>query len=284
VEWNPPPDRPPIKSAITWGTHLGVKIVTVPAHIDAQLPANRGRSGLHEFIAKNTGIRRADGQYVLSCSSDLVFSPDLLQYLSRRELTPDAVYRALRVNARALPDGIPPQAAPERCRREVIFAEMVEFRAFLPPERLDDLFRTNALSLFGNDPKLRTIFDFTHDHGPLRIEAPVLRQFPHLIHTNAAGDFTLISGEGWLKLGGYLENDCRNYVDSWFCVNAARAGFAQVILPMRMCIYHQEHDNPPMQPFWETYSQLGKLTPPPNWGLADEPLKVEMIQVGAGQD
>jgi len=43
-EWNPPADRPPIKAAIDWGKHLGVKIVTVPGHIDAQLPANRGKS------------------------------------------------------------------------------------------------------------------------------------------------------------------------------------------------------------------------------------------------
>jgi hypothetical protein len=280
VEWNPPANRPPIKAVIKWGTHIGVKIVTVPGHIDARLPVNRGNSGLHEFIAKNTGIRRADGHFVLACTSDLVFSPELLQYLGRRELTADAVYRTTRINVRPLPDAMHPSEAPARCRQHVSNADLIGYRFHMPPELLERLFRSNVISVFGPDPKLRAIFDFKHDLEPLRFEAPLLRQFPHLIYVDAAGDFTLLSRDGWLKLGGYLENDCRNHVDAWFCFHAIKHDFAQVILPLHMCIYHQEHESSPLLPTWETLDTLSKLAQNPKWGLADENLGVEVIQVG----
>ena len=281
VEWNPPVDSPTIKSVIDWGSHIGVKIVTVPGRIDTELPVNRGRSGLHEFIAKNAGVRRADGQFVLACTSDLVFSPELIQYLGRRELSTDAVYRATRVNVRALPDGVAPTEAPVLCRREVLHAELLIGRCNMNPEGWEVLCQWNAIDLFGNSPTFREIFDLRHDHEPLRLEAPVLRHFPNLIHCNCAGDFTLVSREGWLKLGGYLENDCRNHVDAWFCFHAAKQGFAQVLLPLRMCVYHQEHEAPPLLPYFETLAKLNKLEQNPKWGLADEELSVEVIQVGA---
>jgi hypothetical protein len=284
VEWNPPADRPPIKSAINWGAHIGVKIITVPGRIDARLGVNRGKSGLHEFIAKNTGIRRADGQFVLSCNSDLVFSPDLFQFLGRRELSPDAVYRTTRINVRALPDGIAPADAPGACRRNTFGGDLLDDRYSFGPDSLDAFTPWNAFSAFPHDPTIREMFSFAHGLEPLRLEAPTLRQFPHLIYFNAAGDFTLLSHSGWHELSGYLENDCRNHVDSWLCYHAAKKGFAQVFLPLNMCIYHQEHAWPPLEPWMETLAKLSKLEPSPKWGLADEDLETEVIQVGAGKD
>jgi len=280
VEWNPPVDRPPIKQAINWGEHVGVKTVTVPASIDAQFPVNRGKSTLHEFIAKNAGIRRADGQFILSCTSDLVFSPELIQYLARRELTKDTVYRTTRVNVKALPDAVPPAQAPDFCRQNVLSVDTIGGRYAIDADGLEYLCRTNSMSILGFDFKLREIFDFTHDPDVFRLEAPALRRFPLLIFINGAGDFTLLSRDAWLNLGGYLETDCRNHVDAWFCYHAAKMGSAQTILPVRMCIYHQDHEQAPLLPFEETIQNLAKLNQTPNWGLAHEDLPWEVFQTG----
>ena len=284
VEWNPPADRPPIKSVIHWGKHIGVKIVTVPGRIDSQLPANRGKSGLHEFVAKNAGVRRADGRFVLCCTSDLVFSPELIHYLARRELSADAVYRTTRVNVRALPDAVPPSEAPALCRRETMSVDVLGGRFAMNSEVLDYLSDRNVFSIVAFDPGLCEHFGFPIDHEPLRIEAVVLRHIPHIIYVNAAGDFTLLSREGWLKAGGYIEDDCRNHVDAWFCFHAAKVGFAQVILPLCMCVYHQEHEAATLLPFVETITRLCTLSQNPKWGLVDEDLPTEVIQVGAGKD
>jgi hypothetical protein len=284
VEWNPPADRPPIKSVINWGKHLGVKVVRVPGAVDSRLPANRGRSGLHEFVAKNAGIRRAEGRFVLCCNSDLIFSPELFQYLARRDLRTDAVYRTTRVNVRVLPDAVPASEAPRLCRQEAVSVDMIGGRYAMNAEMLERLTVKNILSIRGFDLMLREMYDFALDPDPVQIDAALLRHFPHCIHINAAGDFTLLSREGWLKHGGYLENDCRNHVDAWFCFRAAQMGFAQVILPLRMCIYHQEHGGSSLRPFEETITHLSRQTQNPKWGLADENLGVEIIQAGAGED
>jgi hypothetical protein len=283
VEWNPPANRPRIQSVVNWGRHLGVKVITVPGHVDARLPVNKGNSGLHEFVAKNVGVRRADGEYVLCCTSDLIFSPELVEHLARRELSADVVYRATRINVRALPEGVTPAEAPAVCRREVLHAEMIGGRCVLTPQGLEVLSQWNVLTAHGLNEGVRENFGFVNTHESLRLEVPLLRQFPELVHTNGAGDFTLISHVGWMKLGGYLENDCRNHVDAWFCYHAVRKGFAQVILPLRMCVYHQEHEAAALLPYAQTLARLGKLPQNPQWGLAEEKLETEVVQEGGGK-
>ena len=53
---------------------------------------------LHEFIAKNVGIRRAAGSYILTTSTDTYLSGDIVNLIARRMLRPMTVYRATRVD------------------------------------------------------------------------------------------------------------------------------------------------------------------------------------------
>ena len=53
---------------------------------------------LHEFIAKNVGIRRAAGSYILTTSTDTYLSGDIGNLIGRRMLRPMTVYRATRVD------------------------------------------------------------------------------------------------------------------------------------------------------------------------------------------
>ena len=48
---------------------------------------------LFQMIGKNVGIRRARGRFVLATNIDIVFSNELVEFLSRRELSAGQLYR-----------------------------------------------------------------------------------------------------------------------------------------------------------------------------------------------
>jgi hypothetical protein len=108
VEWNPPPDRPPLRDALRWPDDGGlcpVRIVTVPAALHRR-HAHADRLPLFQMIAKNAGIRRARAPFVLASNVDVLFSDPLFAWLARRPLEAGCVYRADRIDVdRGVPDG-----------------------------------------------------------------------------------------------------------------------------------------------------------------------------------
>lgn len=65
---------------------------------------------------------------------------------------------------------------------------------------------------------------------------------PIHLHTNACGDFTLMSKHHWDDLRGYPELDLFSMnIDSVFCWAAHHGGAPEEILPEPMRIYHIEH-------------------------------------------
>jgi hypothetical protein len=103
VEWNPPADRPPLAETLAWpeaGKYFSARIVTVPENVHRQLD-HADRLPLFQMIAKNVGIRRARGEFVLATNVDLLFSDELMSFLARRTLRRDRVYRVDRYDAAA---------------------------------------------------------------------------------------------------------------------------------------------------------------------------------------
>ena len=58
------------------------------------------RLQFHEFIAKNVGIRRSRGEFVLTTNTDIMLSRGVLDALEQRTLQPRVLYRAVRVDLR----------------------------------------------------------------------------------------------------------------------------------------------------------------------------------------
>ena len=56
------------------------------------------RLQFHEFIAKNVGIRRAAGSYVLATNTDIYLSRSVVHLVARQTLRPMVLYRATRVD------------------------------------------------------------------------------------------------------------------------------------------------------------------------------------------
>jgi hypothetical protein len=95
VEWNPPRERKSLADALHWPDDTGpcqVRIIEVPPelharyHYGAVLP-------LYQMIAKNAGIRRARGQFIVATNIDVIFSDELVRYLASGSLEKGRMYR-----------------------------------------------------------------------------------------------------------------------------------------------------------------------------------------------
>ncbi len=110
VEWNPLPDRPLLIDVLQWPDDLGpcaVRFIEVPPELHALYPHGDALP-LYQMIAKNVGIRRARGEFVLATNIDILFSDELAQYLSERRLRTSRMYRIDRHDAMS---DVPPDAS-----------------------------------------------------------------------------------------------------------------------------------------------------------------------------
>src|SRR5579864_2286230 len=95
VDWNPPADRPPLIDAIKWPTDTSnceVRFIQVPSDVH-QRYKHAESLPLYQMIAKNAGIRRARGRFVLATNIDIIFSDELVRHIARRSLEENRTYR-----------------------------------------------------------------------------------------------------------------------------------------------------------------------------------------------
>lgn len=95
VEWNPPAEKPPLIEAIRWPADPGfcaIRIVTVPAALHRRCLHSEAQP-LYQMIAKNAGIRRATGEFILATNVDILLSDELMRFLAERRLQRGRMYR-----------------------------------------------------------------------------------------------------------------------------------------------------------------------------------------------
>ena len=102
VEWNPPADRPPLRDALRWPANslLETRIIQVPAELHGTLKHAEALP-LFQMIAKNVGIRRARGAFVLSTNIDILLSNALMDAIAERKLEQGVMYRVDRRDVEA---------------------------------------------------------------------------------------------------------------------------------------------------------------------------------------
>lgn len=94
VEWNPFLDRPLVAENLKkiFGTRIRYYIVH-PKYHEQYCTCD----WFIEYPAKNIGIRRANGEYVLCTNSDIILSPEVTDNLNG-SLEAETIYRAIRVD------------------------------------------------------------------------------------------------------------------------------------------------------------------------------------------
>ena len=296
VEWNPRPDRATFRESLRWPDDLGtvsLRFIEVPVDIHRRFP-NAERLPIFEYIAKNAGIRRARGQFVLATNPDLFYSPALIRWLARASFSPGKFYR---IDRRDLSEDIPAGLSLSRqlrfCSQHVahVHALFGSYRAGESdgPRRLEAEYHRRLREPAG--PKRWTN---TQDAQLM---------FPSDgLHRNAAGDFFLMEREWWQRLRGYPELYTHAHIDAILCWVASSAGCVQEVIPSRCHLYHQAHDRASRggfpqtdwRPWYQRYQEAMRQGPsgedppmvvnPPDWGLANDVLpewqaRPQLVQV-----
>jgi hypothetical protein len=104
VEWNPVPG-PRLHDLLELKTRsdiFAVRFIEVPAEAHRAI-RNSDVIPLFQMIAKNVGIRRARGEFVLATNPDLLFSDALFSFLASTTLRGDSMYRIDRSDVPASP-------------------------------------------------------------------------------------------------------------------------------------------------------------------------------------
>ena len=231
VDWNPPADRPRLAQALLWPDQTGpcvVRVIEVPPEIHRRFRHSE-QLPLFQMIAKNVGIRRAGGHFVLATNIDILFSDELMQFLASGRLRSERMYRVDRYDASAdVPLDAPIEARLDYCRRNVLRVNTREGTHNLRSGTYHTVY-----------PKLSCrawILDKLQDRGLVPVD-----QYSRL-HTNACGDFTLMSRDRWFELRGYPELEMFSFhLDAVLCHAAHHGGAREHVLPDPMRIYHIEH-------------------------------------------
>lgn len=258
VEWNPPHETPRLADAMAWpsgASPCSVRIIEVSPELHSRFRYS-DRIHLFQMIAKNVGIRRARGRFILATNVDILFSDELMRFLTSQALEPRCMYRIDRYD---VPADVPTECSVVEqlnyCRQNVIRVNgrdgtidaatwktreqsMIGGRRLLLPNRFYQLLgkalRHRALGYFSSPATTQGTW--------LRRLRKYVRPFYPSLHVNVCGDFTLLAREDWLSLRGYPELELHSMnLDSLFCYMAYKDGVAEKILRDPMRIYHIEH-------------------------------------------
>ncbi len=233
VEWNPPESDPPLQSALVWPAtpdHLTIRFIHVPQEIHHRFE-NSDRMPMFEYIAKNVGIRRATGDFVVSTNPDLIFSRELVRFFASSALEAGCFYRVDRHDVSpAVPEDLTVDQQLAFCRRHTFLINTVA--GSLP--RSSNPIRRLASSLKRSVGRSRGLAADALRGRPLT-KGP-------LLHTNASGDFFMMAREHWHRLRAYPELTTHSFIDGYICFLAASMGLRQHILGKGRLVFHQDHD------------------------------------------
>lgn len=237
VEWNPPHDKPLLKDVLVpppadSGVSLRYIIVPEETHKVYKMAE---RIPLFQMTAKNVGIRRANGRFILCTNIDLLFSDQLFAFLNKQLLLKEVFYRANRVDVKADVLQESTFEAQIDCAKKNVITILGKGRGHEYLRNVPDF-----IYGFSNVSKLlNRLFKFFFKYYYPEKEFPMID-----LDTAACGDFTLMSKEAWLKIEGYPELDLYSiHIDSMAIIAAKAAGYRQEILPLTMCAYHIYHED-----------------------------------------
>lgn len=285
LEWNPPKDRPRLKDVINWPKVIKpatIRIIEVPNEIHKRF-RNSDKIPFFEFFAKNAGIRRAKGDYILVTNSDIVFSEEMIRFFSRRQLADNVFCRADRYDVKGeIPLNQPIEEQIKFCKKNAFLVQTRHGALFLSnSEWLKARFleRLKRLSVKKIKNKFKNYINRIISPAETAAKGERFRG----LYINAGGDFMLLSKKRWNYFRGYPELGVDRGLDCYMTIMADVAGLLQVVLPYP--IYHLEHDRAEQLlrptavlekiPAFEKMVETGEviITNDENWGLGNIKLK-----------
>lgn len=155
VEWNPPAGRPKLVDALEWPANTGpcdVRFLEVSSEVHRQFK-HADAIPLHQMIAKNAGIRRARGEFVLATNLDIVLSAEVMRFMADRRLEKRKMYRMDRTD---VANNVPIRATSDQlvqfCENHMVKVFTSEGGFDIGP---DGLLALEANDIVGRDAGLR---------------------------------------------------------------------------------------------------------------------------------
>lgn len=219
VEWNPPSDRPSMAEEFSFPSQhpfVSCRIVTVGLDIHSRYIWSEAMP-LYQMIAKNAGIRRARGQFIVATNIDILFSDALFKQLLDSSREKGCIYRSNRwdVDRKILDEG--------SVDKMIDAADGLHFQVnyrqgIYPAGTSPDVDTSGMGGVFGGQENTSV----------------------HSLHTEACGDFQMLHRDDWGRVRGYSELDAYSFhIDSLFAVTCHHAGMKEVVLPEPH--YHIDH-------------------------------------------
>jgi len=244
VDWNPVPGRPGLAGVLQLpaeATFCSARIITVPAVLHQRFKY-ADRVQFFQMIAKNVAIRRARGRFVLATNIDIIFSDELMQFIARQQLDATKMYRVDRYD---IQPGLSPTLTLDETLDYAWSNPVRSNHRFEPRELVNHLygkttFKRHCQPDLAACKKIKGLA-VVSDDGVWSVQSHKDTPLGKL-HTNACGDFTLLSHEGWAAVTGYPEFEAFSFhIDSFGLAAAHYAGFSEVaLLPPCVC-FHIEH-------------------------------------------
>jgi hypothetical protein len=264
VDWNPPEPRAPLGDVLNWpagNAYFSARVVTVPREIHRAMRHSRALQ-MFQMVAKNVGIRRASGEYIIATNIDIIFSDQLFSFLKTETLDKKTLYRSDRWD---IPNEI--QLEPDlstllrRAQAEAIRRNLGDgtyvrqddggFKNCTPPHHESFVVEPMRWSL---DRLIDWLREPGREQSAIRERVESIRQdfleeqaryaSAPLLHTNGCGDFTMLSRYGWGRLRGYPEWHLFSWaIDSVLLYQAHYNGMPIVELPADAVHFHIEHDH-----------------------------------------
>lgn len=235
VEWNPPAGKPLLHEVLPKPANddfLQIRYIVVPPELHNQF-RHAQTIPLYQMIAKNVGIRRAKGEFVLCTNIDILFSDACFARLAQRNLQTGAFYRA---NRRDIPKSV--------MELETVVSQLTFAR--------NNIIRTLGMNgipiylkgippFFFGFPNALKMVDRIYG---LFVRKPLQVTLVHHLDMNACGDFTLMAKTDWEKIKGYVELDMYSiHIDSMGLMSATAAGMSQVVFKPEEAVYHIDHED-----------------------------------------
>lgn len=210
VEWNPPKDRVPMSGAFFFPVshaYVSTKIVTVPNEVHNRYTWAKTMP-MYQMIAKNVGVRRARGKFILATNIDILISEELFEQITSDNLESGYIYRSNRWDVDRKIIDYPDSNQRLNAARGLHF--QINYREGIYPK--------------GQVPSAHAKKE--HD-SILSFENTNL----YRLHTEACGDFQMLHRDDWMYVSGYSELDAYSFhLDSLFALTCQHAGLKEKIL------------------------------------------------------
>jgi hypothetical protein len=252
-------------------TSIELRIITVPSSFALKIP-NPFNLTMLEHHAKNIGLRRARGRWLLVNNPDTLPSPDILPFLLKANhqwpSSSSAFYRAHRMALALSPTTAlaPTLSADLRVSRlqRMLESSLVTnsanvYRDDGSADWEGDVFDSDSVgwdypiilnddSCLDGPPDLNLTFSNSSTLDEVLLRLGPSRQ----LYSMASGDFLMMSRQAMHAVGGYVQVAQNWNMDSFMLCQAVGTGLHQVILSLPCAVIHQYH---PRTHYYSSFSK-----------------------------